>query len=132
MKYFPRTTLFLLLVAGLALAPPTAGLAQSGTIAPNENLVVDGIPDIPASLAETVARYTDFRVATLNSWHPTRREMLITTRFGDTNQIHLVKFPGGARTQLTFFPERVAGASYQPKNGDFFLFSKDVGGGEWF
>jgi len=125
MKHLLRTALLVLLVVGLALA-------QSATVAPNENLVVDGIPAIPASVADTVARYTDFRVATLNSWHPARREMLISTRFGDTNQIHLVKMPGGARTQLTFFPDRVAGARYQPKKGEFFLFSKDVGGGEWF
>ena len=58
--------------------------------------------------------------------------MLIETRFGDTSQVHQVKFPGGARTQLTFFPDRIAGAAYQPVNGDSFLFLKDVGGGEFF
>jgi len=35
-------------------------------------------------------------------WNPLRREMLISTRFGDTPQLHLVKSPGGARQQLTF------------------------------
>ena len=40
--------------------------------------------------------------------------------------------PGGARYQLTFFPDRVAGARYTPKSGDYFVFGKDVGGGEWF
>ena len=40
--------------------------------------------------------------------------------------------PGGARTQLTFFADRVADASYHPHSGDYFLFRKDVGGGEWF
>ena len=54
--------------------------------------------------------------------------MLITTRFADTAQVHLVRMPGGARRQMTFFPDRVAGASFPPGNGDFFLFSKDVGG----
>ncbi len=106
--------------------------AQEQEIAPGENLVVEGLPKIPASLAETVGRYTDFRSASLASWHPERREILINTRFGDTTQIHQVKMPGGARTQLTFFPDRVGGASYHPKHGNFFVFSKDVGGGEWF
>jgi hypothetical protein len=32
--------------------------AQEHVVAPNENLVVDGIPPIPASLADTVARGT--------------------------------------------------------------------------
>ena len=106
--------------------------AQSGEVVPNENLVAEGIPKIPASLAESVGRYSEFRGAAFAGWHPTRREMLIETRFGDTFQVHEVKFPGGARTQLTFFPDRVAGAHYQPASGDSFLFGKDVGGGEFF
>lgn len=107
-------------------------LAQGSVIQPGENLVVEGIPPIPASLAEAVGRYTEFRSAFFQSWHPTRREMLVTTRFADTNQVHRLTMPGGARTQLTFFADRVAGASYHPQGGDYFLFSKDIGGGEWF
>ncbi len=106
--------------------------AQSDEIVPNENLVVEGIPKIPASLAEVVGRYNEFRSASFTSWHPERREMLITTRFGDTAQVHQVKLPGGARTQLTFYPDRVAYALYEPVHGDSFLFLKDVGGGEFF
>jgi dipeptidyl aminopeptidase/acylaminoacyl peptidase len=106
--------------------------AQSDAIAPTENLVVEGVPTIPVSLAEGVRRYSEFRSADFISWHPTRREMLIETRFGDTAQVHQVTFPGGARTQLTFFTDRVAGAEYQPRSGESFVFSKDVGGGEFF
>ncbi len=107
-------------------------MAQEGAIVPNENLVAEGIPQIPASLAESVGRYSEFRFAGFSSWHPSRREMLIFTRFGDTSQVHQVKFPAGARTQLTFFPDRVAGAQYEPTKGESFLFMKDVGGGEFF
>jgi dipeptidyl aminopeptidase/acylaminoacyl peptidase len=110
----------------------TLASAQSDVVAPNENLVVEGVPKIPASLAESVGRYSEFRSADFVSWHPTKREMLIETRFADTAQVHLVRFPGGARTQLTFFPDRVANALYQPVNGESFLFMKDVGGGEFF
>src|SRR6202050_1140077 len=106
--------------------------AQNDVVAPNENLVVEGIPKIPVSLAESVGRYGEFRAADFVSWHPTKRELLIETPFSDTAQVHLVKFPGGARTQLTFFPDRVANALYQPVNGESFLFMKDVGGGEFF
>jgi dipeptidyl aminopeptidase/acylaminoacyl peptidase len=106
--------------------------AQNDVVAPNENLVAEGIPKIPASLAESVGRYSEFRSAGFASWHPTKREMLIETRFADTAQVHQVKFPGGARTQLTFFPDRIAGAAYEPVNGDSFLFTKDIGGGEFF
>ena len=57
--------------------------------------------------------------------------MLILTRFGDTNQVHLVTQPGGARTQLTFFADRVNDASFDPRAGAFFVFSKSAGGNEF-
>jgi dipeptidyl aminopeptidase/acylaminoacyl peptidase len=101
------------------------------TIVPNENLVTEGIPGISSALVTRVERYTQFRSAALASWHPTRREMLISTRFADVAQVHQVKFPLGARRQLTFFPERVSGASFQPTEGDYFVFSKDLGGNEF-
>src|SRR3954451_12393948 len=88
----------LILSSGLLAqsAPPDA------TFPPPDNLVAQGVPPIPASLVDQVGRYTDFRSAVFVDWHPTRREMLINTRFADTAQVHLVKMPGGARTQLTF------------------------------
>jgi dipeptidyl aminopeptidase/acylaminoacyl peptidase len=116
-----------------ALLPIAPALAQTQpNVAPGDNLVIEGIPAIPAALAGKAARYNEFRAAIFESWHPQRREMLVGTRFADTNQVHLVKQPRGARTQLTFFPDRVAGAQFQPVEGRYFIFTKDVGGGEWF
>ena len=40
--------------------------------------------------------------------------------------------PGGARIQLTFYPDSVNRAEYSPVKNDSFLFAKDVGGGEFF
>jgi dipeptidyl aminopeptidase/acylaminoacyl peptidase len=122
------------LPAAVAVALASAALAAAQappTVVPNENLVVEGVPPIPASLAETVARYTEFRAAGFESWHPERREMLISTRFADAPQVHRVSMPGGARKQLTFFPDRIAGASFPPTTGGFFVFGKDVGGDEF-
>jgi len=115
----------------LAVCVAPAAAAETAVIVPNENLVLDGIPAIPASIAETVGRYTEFRSAGLESWHPTRREMLISTRFGDTTQIHWVRSPGGARRQMTFFPDPVTSASFPRKADDYFVFAKDVGGSEF-
>lgn len=106
-------------------------ISPTTEIKPNENLILDGIPAIPVTLAETVNRYTEFRSASLASWHPTKRQMLISTRFGDTAQVHQVQFPLGSRKQLTFFPERVYGATYQPTEGEYFVFAKDRGGNEF-
>src|SRR3954465_10448574 len=97
-------------------------------LTPGDNLVIDGVPPVPAELVEQISRYTESRVAAVQDWHPTRTEMLITTRFGDVPQIHRVSKPGGARTQLTFFPHRITAATYQPKTGDYFIFSKSIGG----
>jgi dipeptidyl aminopeptidase/acylaminoacyl peptidase len=105
--------------------------SSQATITPNENLILSGIPPIPAELAATVSRYTEFRSASLSSWHPVQREMLISTRFADVAQVHQVKFPLGSRKQLTFFAERVSGSSYQPTHGEYFVFSKDIGGNEF-
>ena len=105
--------------------------AAADAVAPNANLVTEGIPPIPRSLADAVDRYTEFRAALFLDWHPTERQMLVATRFADTMQVHRVQFPGGARTQITFFPEPVDGASFPKKTGDYFVFSKDVGGNEF-
>jgi dipeptidyl aminopeptidase/acylaminoacyl peptidase len=121
--------LLLLLVVHLCRAQPAV---VSATITPGDNLLVQGIPPLPVAIAERANRYTEFRGASVFSWHPQRREMLIGTRFADTVQVHEIKMPGGARTQLTFFADRVSGAYYQPHRGNYFIFSKDVGGGEWF
>jgi len=106
--------------------------AQSNEIVPGDNLVVEGIPKVPVSLVEAVGRYTEFRRAALLSWHPTKREMLIRTRFAETPQIHQVQSPGGARMQLTFFTDTVRGAAYPRKKGDSFVFAKDREGNEFF
>src|ERR1700733_13366836 len=106
--------------------------AQEPAIAPGENLVVDGVPAIPASLVDSAGRYSSYRGATLADWHPSRREMLIATRFGDTPQLHIVKMPGSERQQLTFFADAVGNGTFHPIGGDYMVFSKDIGGGEWF
>jgi dipeptidyl aminopeptidase/acylaminoacyl peptidase len=117
---------------GRSLLRPQVASAQDGAIAPAESLVVEGVPAIPASLVETAGRYGSYRSATLADWSPIGREMLIATRFADTAQLHLVKMPGGERQQLTFFADAVGNGRFHPNGGDYILFAKDIGGGEWY
>lgn len=105
---------------------------QSAIFAPAETLVVDGVPPIPQALVDDVSRYGEGRSARLAGWHPTEREMLVITRFADAPQVHRVRAPGGARVQLTFFPDRVTNASFSPQGGDFFVFTQDADGNELF
>jgi dipeptidyl aminopeptidase/acylaminoacyl peptidase len=120
-----------LLMIGIALSGASV-LCQEATIVPPEGIVTDGVPKIPASLAETAGRYSENRAAFVTDWHPQVRQMLIGTRFGNTYQAHLLKMPGGARTQLTFFADPVYGGSFHPTTGDYLVIQKDVGGGEWY
>jgi dipeptidyl aminopeptidase/acylaminoacyl peptidase len=109
-----------------AAAPPKAAVVK-----PADNLVTEGIPEIPAGIVEAVGRYTEFRSASFAGWHPVKREMLISTRFGDTPQLHEVRMPGGSRRQLTFFADRVGGARWPRRADDYFVFGKDRGGDEF-
>lgn len=111
------------------LFPLTVFAAE--TLAPPDSLLLDGVPPIPSEIAENVGRYTESRAAVFLDWDPGKPEMLILTRFGDTNQVHLVTRPGGARTQLTFFADRINDASFDPQNDASFLFSKSAGGNEF-
>jgi len=97
-----------------------------------DNLVAEGIPPAPKELKADIGRYLEFRAASFSGWHPTKRELLITTRFADANQLHEVRMPGGARRQLTFTAEPARGGRWQKQHGRYILFGQDTGGGEFF
>ena len=100
-----------------------------------ENITTDGIPPVPVEVADRVDRYGNFRSASFAEWHPERLEMLITTRFGDTSQVHRVRQPMGMREQITFFDEPVLGVGEYARaadHGDSFTLTMDVGGDEFY
>jgi dipeptidyl aminopeptidase/acylaminoacyl peptidase len=122
----------------LALLPCSAG-AQEQVIPVPPTVKVDGMPPIPQSIADDLARYAAFRDAQLVAWHPTKRQILINTTFGQFPQLHLVDGPGRARTQLTFLPSPgvprasaatpVPSASFDPADGNTIVLRRDVTGG---
>ncbi|MBY0563343.1 MAG: S9 family peptidase [Hyphomonadaceae bacterium] len=93
-------------------------------------LRVENVPVTPADVSERLRQYVNTRSAGFADWLPSGG-VLISTRFGDTNQLHRVDQPMGARTQLTFYDERIAGASMRPGTEEI-LFTRDVGGDENF
>jgi dipeptidyl aminopeptidase/acylaminoacyl peptidase len=117
-----------LLVGGTAAA-------QQPALSPGENLVIKGIPPVPASILTAIAAYSEFRQAAFLSWIGPAREMLICTRFGSAYQIHRVSKPGGARSQLTFVPAGIAitqpsdAVAAASPDGRSFVYVRDVGGG---
>ena len=98
------------------------------------NLVYESIPPRDTQLAEHLGLYRQSRQATFLDWLPDG-SMLVTTRFGDVEQVHRIATPLGMREQLTFYPDPVS-AARAPRvaatNGqaNAFVFLKDQGGDE--
>jgi len=96
------------------------------------SLVMDGIPGVPPEIAERLEQYQNTRAASLLDWDPAGKGILISTRFADVPQVHLVAAPGAARQQLTFFKEPITEAAFDPARAEGFYFRMDAGGGEFF
>ena len=121
-----------LLSACAVVAPPQAVRDTGAVIAPNANLLVQGIPPIPASLAAQVDKYTDFRGHSFVTWHPTKPEMIVAHRAPGSSVNHLFRLtrPMGPLEPLTQGPEPVSSAHYEPKEGRFLIYARATGGNE--
>ena len=133
MDSFATQTLLALALCGMSSSSSFAQVIGTGSaiLRPGDNLKIEGVPNIPMSLVDKVRKYTEARGASVLDWHPTQRSMLVATRFANSNQVHRVSAPGGSRYQLTFFNEPVNNAAFEPTTGQYFLFTKDVGGNEF-
>lgn len=117
-------------LAALAAAAPA--LAQDAPERITQgNLVMENIPEIPASVVERLQQYSNIRSAGFSDFAPDGG-VYITTRFAETTQIHHVAQPLGMRRQVTFFDERTSGASVRPGESGQFVFTKDIGGDEFY
>src|ERR1700735_66475 len=94
------------------------------------NLVFDNIPEPAAGLSEKLDAYLGARQATPLGFSP-KGQLLIATRFGDVDQLHLVERPAGELRQLTFLREPITHAAFSPDPGrSAYVYLKDVGGNE--
>ncbi len=97
------------------------------------NLIIEGIGEIPGRIGERLAPYQNTRSAALADWLASGEGMVISTRFAETAQLHVVTAPGGMRRQITFFDEPVASATVCPNpRTQKLLLTRDVGGGEFY
>ena len=96
------------------------------------NMVLEDVPEIPAEIKSRIQQYQNTRSASFTDWLPNNEGILMSTRFGNTSQLHLLKSPGGARSQITYFDEPVSNGSFSPSSKyKGFLFTKDIGGNEF-
>ena len=113
------------ILTALIMLPFLAGAQTGDIVVPGANLVTDGIPAIPAEIRQNMQRYSEARSAGFVDWHPKDQSMLISTRFGNTAQLHLVKMPMGSRKQMTFFEDAVGSDALGGKVGNTTLFTID-------
>lgn len=105
-------------------APPEVKREEVG------NRISENIPAPSPELLEQLNRYQNTRGANFAGWSG-NDAILITTRFGETNQVHRVSQPLGMREQLTFYREPTVAVQAQPGRGGF-VFGKDEGGSEFW
>jgi dipeptidyl aminopeptidase/acylaminoacyl peptidase len=134
-----RFSHLVLSAAVLALAAPAMAQTAPAAAAPSPapiserragNLVLQNVPETPADVRARLVQYQNTRGAGFGGFLP-NGGVVITTRFADTAQIHEVRTPLGARRQLTFFPEPVAGVQVRPGGTGELFFGKDSGGDEF-
>ena len=115
--------------AVLGVAP---AVAQSADVDRRQEgaLRLENVPSTPPEVRERLRQYVNTRGAGFVDF-TADGGILVSTRFGDSSQIHRVDAPMGARSQLTFYDEPVGGALIRP-DGEAFVFTRDVGGDENF
>ena len=128
-RYMARTTrtrILSFLIGSLASwAAPSLGAA---TIETRGALVLDGVPAHSSTVEAKLDRWLGGRGATFQDFMGDG-SVLVTTRFADAEQLHRIAMPRGAREQLTFDADPVAGVSAAP-TGARLVFARDRGGNE--
>lgn len=114
---------------GLIFAVHPAASAQTDPFRPPA-IEATGVPPVPESLWKDLARYQHIRFAGFAGWSPRGDGILVTTRFGETSQLHRVFEPGGRREQATFEPEPVRGTFVEHAEDEAILYSMSIGGSE--
>lgn len=114
---------------GLALL--TSSIAKGDPPKQIGEMVLDGIPEWDTALRDRLLQYLQTRSAGLLSLSDDAGSALISTRFGETSQMHVVAAPLAMRRQITFFDEPVRGGFFRPASGARqVIYATDVGGNE--
>jgi len=125
-----RKSIFLLALS-MSLLVPTLRASADEPTGSGPTLRLSGTPEIPQELRTRFNRYLSTRSAWLSDLSSDGSSVLVTTRFGETRQLHHVKTPLGSRRQLTFRTESAGGGSFIPGTQDV-MFTGDIGGNEQF
>ena len=117
-----------LIVSDSSLAGQTPGAAE---IVPGDNLVTEGIPKIPASLAQTVNRYTNAWGFRLAGWDPAKRELIFKNLLGSETWILRSVSPSVSPKLSFFIPTGVYDVYWQPR-AKYLVYNHDADGNDSF
>jgi dipeptidyl aminopeptidase/acylaminoacyl peptidase len=121
-------------VLAIAVLAASLVLGQStgaGEIVPGDNLVTEGIPKIPGSLAQTVNRYTNAWGYRLAGWDLVKRELLFKNLVGSETWILRGDTPGVSPKLSFFIPTGVYDVYYQPQ-AKYLVYNHDTDGNDSF
>lgn len=121
----------ILAILGLAGNCVLAQNANKAEIVPGDNLIVEGIAKIPASLAQTVNRYTNAYGFRLAGWDLTKREVLLKNLAGSETWILRADTPGVLPKLSLFIPTGVYDVYYQPQ-AKYLVYNRDTDGNDSF
>lgn len=111
------------------LSHGAAGAEIPEWTANNGQLILRGVPAIPAALVNRLSQYQNVRSAAFLDWTRNGKGIYIRTRFGDISQIHKVHAAAGARVQLTWVQEPIGEVSRRANSRELAI-TMDNGGGE--
>ena len=120
--------LLLCLLVVLLPAAARADAADQWT-ANNGQLILRGVPEIPADLVKRLNRYQNVRSAVFLEWAEDGDSLYIRTRFNELGQLHHVAAPGAYRQQLTWFREPIGQVERRGRKDELSI-TMDEGGGE--
>ncbi len=89
---------------------------------------VVAVPPISAVLQEEVKPFLKPGTQRFRGWHPVERRILVSAPDANATQLFVVDQPMGVARQLTFGPESVHEAAYQPETGNQILLLREVAG----
>jgi dipeptidyl aminopeptidase/acylaminoacyl peptidase len=120
------------LAIGLLLLLPTSSVHGEEPSDPRRPPAIETreVPVVPPELFAKLAQYQNVRAAGFRGWSPAGKGILISTRFGNSVQLHRVYAPGGRREQITFFEEPATGGFLPEAQDEAILISMDTGGNE--
>lgn len=123
--------LVLVALPGIVLKAAEEKASEEAYVKVPETIVAENIPPIPVDIEEKMKQYREMRSASFVDWDPREQGMIVRTRTGNTTQLCWLEKPMGELKQLTDFKEPVTQGYFSPDPArKYFLFSKDVGGGE--